>query len=100
MSTKRPLTLRASTSLASLVLIVAGCVPTHESVVATIDGEYEIAASDLEYYYERGLAVGQWSGEGDVGQTLRDILEAAIDGKVLELEAEERGYAEDQLVQE
>ncbi len=100
MFTKRALALRASTSLASLVLIVAGCVPTHESVVATIDGEYEINAGDISYYYERGLAAGQWSGEGDVGQTLRDILEAAVIGKILELEARERGYDQDPTVRE
>ncbi|MEE8640042.1 MAG: peptidylprolyl isomerase [bacterium] len=99
MSPKRALTLRVSMSLASLVLIVAGCVPTHESVVATIDGEYAITAGDISYYYERGLAAGQWSGEGDVGRTLRDILETAVIGKILELEARERGYADDPLVQ-
>jgi hypothetical protein len=87
-------------ALASLTFIVAGCVPAGEEAVAIIDGEHEVTASDLEYYYERGLAAGQWSGEGDVGRTLRDILEAAIDGKVLELEAEERGYADDPHVQE
>ncbi|MEE9456841.1 MAG: peptidyl-prolyl cis-trans isomerase, partial [bacterium] len=87
-------------ALASLTFIVAGCVPTGEEAVATIDGEHEVTASDLEYYYERGLAAGQWSAEGEVGRTLRDILEAAIDGKVLEIEAEERGYADDALVQE
>jgi hypothetical protein len=87
-------------ALASLTFIVAGCVPTGEEAVATIDGEHEVTASDLEYYYERGLAAGQWSGEGDVRRTLRDILEAAIDGKVLELEAEERGYADGPLVQD
>jgi len=94
MLTKRALELWASTALA---LIAAGCVPTHDEAVAIIDGEHEITAGDLEYYYERGLAVGQWSGEEDLGQTLRDILEAAIDGRVLELEAEERGYAADPI---
>ncbi len=99
MSTKRPLTLRASTSLASLVLIVAGCVPTHESVVATIDGEYEITVGDISYYYERGLAAGRWPGDVKAEDALNDILEAIIVGKILELEAQERGYADDPLVQ-
>ena len=100
MSTKRALTLRASTSLASLVLIVAGCVPTHESVVAAIDGEYEITAGDISYYYERALTAGGWSSEEDLEQTLSGILEAAVVGKILELEAQERGYDQDPTVRE
>lgn len=86
-------------TLASLAFVV-GCVPTSEEAVATVDGEYEVTAGDLEYYYERALAAGGWPGDGDIETTLRDILEAAVDGKVLELEAEERGYADDPLVQE
>ncbi len=83
-----------------MAFVAVGCVPTSEEAVATVDGEYDVTAGDLEYYYERALAAGGWQGEGDVETTLRDILEAAIDGKVLELEAEERGYADDPLVQE
>jgi hypothetical protein len=97
MSPKRVWVSWASAWLALLTVFAAGCVPAREEAVAVIDGEYEITAGDLEYYYERGLAVGGWSGEEDLERTLRAILEAATAGKVLELEAEERGYAADPL---
>lgn len=84
-----------SIPVAFLAFAVAACVPTQEEAVATVDGRYEITAGDLKYYYERGLAAGRWSGGDDLEQALRDILEAAINGKVLELEAEARGYADE-----
>jgi hypothetical protein len=86
---------RVFMSAAIIGLAAAGCAPSSEEVVATIDGERVITAGDLEYYYERGLEASAWSANGDVRETLRDVLEAAINGNVLELEAEERGYADD-----
>lgn len=85
---------------AFLAFVVTACVPTRETAVATVDGRHEITAGDLAYYYERGLAAGRWSGEDDLEQALRDILEAAINGRVLELEAEARGYADEPFVRQ
>jgi hypothetical protein len=83
------------TSLALIGLAAAGCVPPSEEAVATVDGERVITAGDLKYYYERGLEAGAWSADADLRQTLGDVLDAAVNGKVLEIEAEKRGYADD-----
>jgi parvulin-like peptidyl-prolyl isomerase len=80
--------------LTSLTFVAAGCAFAGDDVVAVIDGEYRIKADDLEYYYERALAADEWPVDEDVEAMLRDILNSAADGKVLELEAEERGYAD------
>jgi hypothetical protein len=75
--------------------LLAGCVPGDSEAVAVIDGVHEIAASDVEFYYERGLAAGEWPADEDVDARIKEIVDAAVLGKILELEAEKRGYAED-----
>lgn len=85
-------------SLGILAFAVVGCVPLSEKAVATVDGERAITAGDLEYYYERGLDAGVWSGGEGVRETLSDVMDAAVSGKILEIEAEERGYADDPAV--
>ncbi len=79
--------------------LLAGCRLAQEKVVAVVDGEYEVTAADLEYYVQRGAA-GEWPAGVDVGAVARELLDAAVLGKILELEAKARGYDEDPYVKE
>jgi len=85
----------ASVAAACATVLVAGCVPVDGEVVAAVDGEYKISAGDVKFYYERGAAAGEWPEGEDLDERVKSIVEAAVLGKILELEAEERGYAED-----
>ncbi len=100
MSSKETFALLCAVAAAAAALFAAGCVPARDAAVATVDGAYEITAGDVKYYYGRGLAAGRWPADATLEETLNDILQAAITGKVLELEAEARGYADDPLVRQ
>jgi hypothetical protein len=75
--------------------LACGCLPAEEEAVAVVDAEYEITAADAKFYYERAAAAGEGPVGGDVEAKVREIVEAAVLGKILELEAEARGYADD-----
>jgi parvulin-like peptidyl-prolyl isomerase len=75
--------------------LVAGCVPAGEEAVAVVDGENKITVAEVEFYYERGVAAGEWPEGEDLDARVKDIVDAAVVGKILELEAEDRGYADD-----
>ncbi len=85
----------ASVAAACATVLVVGCVLVDGEVVAAVDGEYKISADDVKFYYERGAAAGEWPEGDDLDERVKSIVEAAVLGKILELEAEERGYAED-----
>jgi parvulin-like peptidyl-prolyl isomerase len=85
----------AAVAAACVTALFAGCVPGDGEAVAVVDGEYKITAADVNFYYERGLAAGEWPEGEDLDARVKDIVDAAVVGKILELEAEERGYADD-----
>jgi len=92
--------LAVAVSVACGAPLLAGCRLAHDEVVAVVDGEYEIAAADVEYYVQRAAGAGGWPAGVDVDAVARELLDAAVLGKILELEAERRGYHEDPYVKE
>ncbi len=92
--------LAVTVSAACAAPFLAGCRLGQDKVVAAVDGKYEVTAADLEYYVQRAAGAGGWPAGEDVGDVARELLDAAVVGKILELEAEGRGYDEDPYVKE
>lgn len=98
MKPRTAVALSVAVSVACAAPFLAGCRLARDKVVAVVDGKYEITAADVEYYVERAAGAGGWPAGEDVDGVARELLDAAVVGKILELEAEGRGYDEDPYV--
>jgi hypothetical protein len=92
--------LAVAVSVACAAAFSAGCRLAHDKVVAVVDGKYEVSAADLAFYVERAADAGGWPAGVDADVVARELLDAAVLGKILELEAAARGYDEDPYVKE
>ncbi|MCP4231503.1 MAG: hypothetical protein GY771_15340 [bacterium] len=85
---------------ALLSLIAFGCGKIdHKNAVAVIDGEYVITVDEFLYRYERAL-VNTPQEQGPIIDNYDDarlFLDKIITGRLLEIEAEERGYDDEYL---
>jgi len=71
-------------------------------VIATLDGENAVTVGDFVYYYERAveLAVPQDKPVLNTFDDAKDFLDDIVTARVLEIEAEALGYADDALKKE
>ncbi|UCE26902.1 MAG: peptidyl-prolyl cis-trans isomerase [Candidatus Coatesbacteria bacterium] len=92
----------SSSSAIFLVAVLFGCGGVNpDKPIVTIDGEYLITAGDYLYRYHRAVDKAE-PGEEPVIDTFDDaqsFLDGLIIGRVLEIEAEARGYGDDPVLQ-
>jgi hypothetical protein len=89
-------------SVLFLTAVLLGCGGVNpDKPIVTIDDEDVITAGDYLYHYHRAVDKAQPGGEPtiDTLDDARSILDSLITGRVLEIEAEARGYGDDPVLQ-